>query len=237
MSALSGIYLIENNINHKKYIGKSENIGRRWQAHLTRWDEPGKEYDKALYRAFRKYGINQFSFSIIELCPPENLPKRELYWIKYYDAYRNGYNCSETEQPFPMSGEEHFNHKLTAQDVINIRTSYEKHERCKEVYERYKDNIGWSGFHKIWTGQTWKKIKMEVYTPENIEFHKHNVANKGSENGRSILTEEMVYDIRLRKAHGEELKTVYQDYQHLGITYKSFVNVWYYCNWKNIIVE
>ena len=29
----------------------------------------------------------------------------------------------------------------------------------------------------------------EVYTEENKEFHKHNTANSGSQNGRSKLTE------------------------------------------------
>ena len=35
----------------------------------------------------------------------------------------------------------------------------------------------------------------EVYTPENKEFHKHNTGQKGSSNGRSLLTEEDVRKI------------------------------------------
>lgn len=234
---ICGIYLIENIINHRKYVGQSINISKRWKIHLDRYNRAGKEYDKVLYKAFRKYGIENFKFSIIEECPQEKLNERELYWIRYYNAFHNGYNCSEDEQPFPMTGEEHFNHKLTQQDVIDIRTAYKNHERCKEVFKRYQDRINWTGFHKIWKGETWKKIMMDVYTPENIDFHRHNTGQKGSQNGRAILNEQQVYEIRTRRKNGEKLSDVYQDYKHLGITYRSFESVWSYRNWKNVIVE
>lgn len=44
----------------------------------------------------------------------------------------------------------------------------------------------------------------EVYSTENKEFHKKNTGQKGSKNGRSLLTEEDVYQIRLRKKNGED---------------------------------
>ena len=50
------------------------------------------------------------------------------------------------------------------------------------------------------------------------------------------LTEEMVYDIRLRKKNGESRKEVYEDYKYTGITEGSFKQVWCYQNWKNIVV-
>ena len=75
----------------------------------------------------------------------------------------------------------------------------------------------------------------EVYTEENKEFHKHNTANSGSQNGRSKLTEQEVFNIRTRRKNGEKLSDVYADYSD-RMTYKSFSNVWTYQNWKNIIV-
>ena len=75
----------------------------------------------------------------------------------------------------------------------------------------------------------------EVYTQENKDFHKHNTANIGSKNGRARLTENEVYEIRLRRKNGEKLSNVYVDYSD-RMTYKSFSNVWTYQNWKNIIV-
>ena len=116
-----------------------------------------------------------------------------------------------------------------------IRTYYQNKARKKDIYSLYKDYIGESGFHKIWNGETWKNIMPEVYTIENKEFHKRNTANNGSSNGRSRLTEAEVYEIRVRRKNGENIQIVYQDYKD-KLTYGSFVNVWSYQNWKNIVV-
>ena len=132
-------------------------------------------------------------------------------------------------------GESHPKHKLSKEDVIDIRTRYDNLERRQEVYDLYKDRIGDSGFGKIWKGETWKDIMMEVYTPENKLYHLHDTANKGSKNGRAKITEEDVRQIRLRRKNGEQLMFVYQDYKD-KLTRGSFSNIWCYQNWKNIIV-
>ena len=40
----------------------------------------------------REYGLENFSFDVIEECLEDELNEREIYWIKYYDTYYNGYN-------------------------------------------------------------------------------------------------------------------------------------------------
>jgi len=32
---------------------------------------------------------------VIEECPKEKLDEREIYWIKFYDSYNNGYNLTK----------------------------------------------------------------------------------------------------------------------------------------------
>lgn len=85
-----GIYKITNLINGKVYIGQSIDIIRRWRSHRTSYQTE----DKVLYRAMRKYGLENFSFEVIEECDREMLSERELYWIKKYDSYNNGYNAT-----------------------------------------------------------------------------------------------------------------------------------------------
>lgn len=230
-----GIYKITNKINKKYYIGQSNQIGKRWRDHKTYQWKRHPEYP--LYKAFIKYGIENFTFEVIEQCQLSQLDERERYWIKYYNSlvHNNGYNIREGGYGEP--GELHPNHKLTEKDVIDIRTRYNNHERCKEVEKLYFDKIGHNGFSKIWKGQTWKHIMPQVYTEENKNFHLHNTGQKGSENGRSKLTEEIVYEIRVRKKNGEKIKDVYEDYKFLNITFGSFQNVWYGCNWKHVIVK
>ena len=48
-----------------------------------------------LYVAIRKYGIENFTFEVIEECRQEELNEKEIYWIKYYNSYGSGgYNAT-----------------------------------------------------------------------------------------------------------------------------------------------
>lgn len=87
-----GIYKITNKINNKCYIGKAINIKRRWIEH--RYMAQNSDCNYALYRAIRKYGLENFSFEIIEECPEDNhtLFEKEQYWIEYYNSFKDGYN-------------------------------------------------------------------------------------------------------------------------------------------------
>lgn len=231
-----GIYKITNNLNGQIYIGLSVDIEKRWKDHKNRYqNETDKEYEKTLYRAFRKYGIENFAFEIIEECLREELSSKEIQWIAFYDSYANGYNETPGGEIICTGGEKHPNHKLTEEDVRQIRFYYQNKARKKDVYSLFKDRIGESGFHKVWNGTTWQNIMSEVYTEENKNFHKCNTANSGSQNGRSRLNEEDVKIIRLRRKNGENIREVYKDYQN-KLTYGSFTNVWTYQNWKNIVV-
>ena len=78
------IYLIENKINEKKYVGKTYlNIEKRWKQHCN----DSKRFNRPLYQAMKKYGIENFSIKEIEYC--DNLEEREKYWISFYDSYHN----------------------------------------------------------------------------------------------------------------------------------------------------
>lgn len=226
-----GIYKITNKINNHSYIGLSTHVEDRWEYHKTpyNWE---RECNKVLYKAIKKYGIDNFKFEILEECQLDELNEKEKYYIEKYNTYKEGYNMTAGGED--NQGEGHPRHKLTKEDIIDIRTRYDNLERKKEVYQLYKDKIGESGFHKIWNNDTWKGIMEEVYTEDNKNFHLHNTANKGSSNGRARITEEDVKNIRLRRKNGEQLKVVYQDYKD-KLTYGSFSNVWTYQNWKNII--
>ena len=89
-----GIYKIENLINGKVYIGQSSNILKRWSTHKSFANSLVNSRNTHLYNAIKKYGIENFSFEIIEETSIEDLNKREIYWIKYYNSYEKGYNLT-----------------------------------------------------------------------------------------------------------------------------------------------
>lgn len=74
-----GIYKITNLINMKFYIGLSNDIERRFMEHKTPRNIIGKT--TTLTKAFRKYGLENFRFEILEECKIEELAEREVYYI------------------------------------------------------------------------------------------------------------------------------------------------------------
>lgn len=224
-----GIYKITNKINGNSYIGASINIEKRWKNHLQRANDGwNKEYDKALYKAIRKYGIDNFELKILENCTPELLCEREVFWISYYDTYVHGYNSTPGGKGVSMPGEKHPNHKLTINDVIYIRELWaSKTISTRELYYEFQNRIGKSGFKKIYTWQTWKNVLPELNTLENREWHAHNgksFSNALEKNPNSRLTAEQYEDIKQRFLLGENPKNIFNDYKDKYTSYQSFYN-------------
>ena len=60
------VYKITNTINNKCYIGSSIHPAKRWRQHINLAQNPNSSgYNYPLYKAFRKYGIEQFTFEIL----------------------------------------------------------------------------------------------------------------------------------------------------------------------------
>lgn len=73
-----GIYKITNTINGKIYIGQSVNIEERFAEHkLTPFRQNRSTYQYPLYTDMRQYGVNSFSFEILEECKKEELNQKE----------------------------------------------------------------------------------------------------------------------------------------------------------------
>lgn len=90
-----GIYLIRNLINGKVYIGKSNNIYRRIQAHIHGLNTKNlKRENEHFINSWYKYGKNSFEYIILEECSFEELKEKELYYILQYNSLNRdkGYN-------------------------------------------------------------------------------------------------------------------------------------------------
>lgn len=93
--AITGIYKITNNINGKSYIGQSIDIENRWKQEKSRaFSLQASAYNNILSQAFRKYGIENFTFEIVETCKPEELNEKEIYYISKFNTYYEGYNAT-----------------------------------------------------------------------------------------------------------------------------------------------
>ena len=90
-----GIYRITNLKTNESYIGKSTNIKTRWQNHCkTAIGLDGMARTK-IHSAMKEYGIDNFSFEVLEKCTKENYSEREKYWINFYETNVYGYNIQK----------------------------------------------------------------------------------------------------------------------------------------------
>ncbi len=83
-----GIYKITNRINNKIYIGQSINCEKRFNEHKS------SEHNKHLKRAYDKYGLENFSFEVLEETEESLLNERETYYIEFFNSInpKIGYN-------------------------------------------------------------------------------------------------------------------------------------------------
>lgn len=179
-----GIYKITNKINQHCYIGQSRQIEKRWKRHIeVSNNKNAKEYQYPLYKAFRKYGIKNFLFEIIEECTVDLLNEKENYYIK---KYKPEYNQTEggDYQVIPQ--------KLTYEQVkeiqqilINDKDGLVSH---KELGEKYgvsgKDTI-----RDINVGRTWhdSSLSYPLHQSRYSSVKKENQKNFCCDCGKEIL--------------------------------------------------
>ena len=90
-----GIYKITNQVTDECYIGQAVDVYKRWNEHckcgLGIDTPPGNK----LYKAMQEYGLNNFTFELIEECDKAELNEKEKYFIELYQAKEFGYNSVE----------------------------------------------------------------------------------------------------------------------------------------------
>lgn len=186
-----GIYKFYNPQENKYYIGLSIHLDTRYNEHRRNSQNPNHvNYYCDFYKAVRKYGFENFEYSIIEECEPNELNEKEKYWISYYDSYHNGYNMTPGGDFNPslvpeivkkrtekLLTDPEINKKLASRggakisidDVKQIRKYYSENKTFAEVYALYADKLSHSGFQQCWRGKTWPEIMPEVYLQRPLE--------------------------------------------------------------------
>ena len=87
-----GIYKITNIITDECYIGQSNDIYRRWSDHCKCGLGIDTPQGNKLYKAIQEYGLENFTFELIEECSQKDLNEKEKYFIELYQADTFGYN-------------------------------------------------------------------------------------------------------------------------------------------------
>lgn len=210
-----GIYKITNKNNPNIfYVGKSNNIERRFKEHIQKsYKQSRIPFDELINNENK----DTFNFEILELCSIEQLNEKEKFWIDKLQATKSGniFDGGLTD----VVGEHNPKSKLTIDDVVYIRQAYNEHKKQKEVYEQFKNIISFNHFQNVWQGRVWSHIMPEVFTAENKQYYIYENSKGGSSKG-SAFTDEEVMAIRTRYVT-ESAKQIYQDYKD-RVTFQSF---------------
>lgn len=89
----SGIYMIRNRHNGRRYIGSAVSLGARKREHFLAL-ESGVHGNRKLQEAWLKDGKEAFYFKVLKRCPIDRLHKWEQRYIDKYDSVRTGYNIA-----------------------------------------------------------------------------------------------------------------------------------------------
>lgn len=176
------VYLIENKINEKKYVGKTYNsIEYRWKEHLQDFKRE-KNFNRPLYKAMNKYGVENFIISELEYC--ENCEDREKYWINFYNSYHNGYNATlggDGKAYFIISDEE----VIQKYKELNCVKEVAQFFKCdpETISKRLKNNnIQVPKGGNIYSlKRTWKTQKVCQYSLENKLLNTFNSYSEAAE--------------------------------------------------------
>lgn len=88
----TGIYKITNIENQMCYVGQAVNLSDRFKQHIKRGVGAETPTRNKLYPAMLEYGVENFTFEIIEECERSKLNEREDYWQEYFHAKTWGYS-------------------------------------------------------------------------------------------------------------------------------------------------
>lgn len=156
------------------YIGQSRDLDRR-----------KKEYEKyiknsnrqvKLLASINKYGWNQHSFDIIEICNFDDLNTRERYWQEYYNSIEQGLNCLYTKT----------NDKPTIFG-LETRARMSKAQLGKKVSEETKLKMSSSRQGKKHSEETKLKIS-EIKISKRCANFKKVIRNKSNYKSISCLS-------------------------------------------------
>lgn len=91
-STVTGIYKITNIITGECYIGQAADIASRWSEHAKCGLGIDTPAGNKLYKAMQEYGLQSFSWELLEKCDRAELNEKERYYISLYDSVNYGYN-------------------------------------------------------------------------------------------------------------------------------------------------
>lgn len=234
---LSGIYAIECAASKSAYIGSSRNIYKRFHQHRCAL-RAGRHRNEHLGSEYCKYGEASFTFSILELCPTEQLIDAENRWMKSRSCAKL-LNIHKTagyeESTFSAETRRKISDGLKARWQVPgareaIAAKLKGHQNSARPFTAMRpdgviitgfnlnkfcreNNLNGSTMSEVLSGKRFVHRGWKRHEPHpDIKVMERGVKNRGTNNWNSILTEADVVSIRERHASGERRYKLAREY-------------------------
>jgi group I intron endonuclease len=165
MMKLSGVYIIQNLVNQKVYIGASKDLKPRLWQH--KWMLRRNEHHNIhLQGAYNYYGEKNFEFAILEECEEQFIFSLENYWCNMLNSHsrEHGYNVDLTS---PIG-------KLKVNQETRTRMSESAEKRpidCYTVYGEY--HCSFSDLYKC--AEYFNAVAPNIHRRMNVVTNKKNL--------------------------------------------------------------
>lgn len=133
------VYKITNKINNKCYIGSSIRVEKRWKEHINTSKNPNNpQYNYPLYSAFRKYGIENFTFEILkdDFNFLKEMTDYEHDMIIFYNSHKIGYNQTDLTDRADIANE---NIQKYIKSISQRCAKIDINNNILEIYNLYHD--------------------------------------------------------------------------------------------------
>lgn len=178
----SGIYVIQNNINQKKYVGKAGNIYRRIKEHVTSLNNKSKDENRHLINSWHKYGRENFSYYVVEYLYDEDikvleqlLKDKELYWILKLETTNRekGYNMRLDSEGKCFTSEE-TREKMKNSQIERYKDENER-KKCSELSKQahidHKESFESAKVKLAYANRQYRIAKCNKQTGEIIKIY------------------------------------------------------------------
>lgn len=205
------IYIYTNKINNHQYVGQTNNLQKRYNGHKSDSFNPNSHsYNYPLHAAIRKYGLENFSFEVIE--EVDNIEEaniREQYWIKEKHSHvsEGGYNITlggEGNKRGTLSWEELLNKgKLfSREEILDIQQRLINGEKYNDIIDYYSPRLNRTFLSNLNQGVNYKNPSLDYPLKKDFSgegsFSKEEIAEikKEIKNGISYSEIKQKHNIK-----------------------------------------
>lgn len=215
------IYKFTNKINGHCYIGQTNNLQKRYNGHKSESFNPkAPGYWLPFHCAIRKYGIDNFTYEVIEeIADGENqdfINEREKYFIQYYHSLKDesGYNVTLGGDGCPKP-------PLSYEEKLERSKLFTK-EEIKDIQQRLINDEEYDDIEKIYAPKLKRTFLVNINTGTNFYNPDFNYPLK--KNAKSKFSQKEIKEIKNRIKSGEIYSSIQKDFNIKSAGFLSMIN-------------